>query len=95
MSFLKRLFGSGKSEGPKKIDGPTQDYEGFLIRSTPQNEGGQFRLCGIISMEVDGEMRQHQLIRADILPSADEAHQACFRKARQVIDEQGARLLNG
>ena len=93
MSFLKRLFGGGKPESPKKVDGPTEEYEGYLIRSTPQNEGGQLRLCGIISKEVNGEMRTHQLIRADILPSADEAHKACFRKARQVIDEQGDRLL--
>lgn len=93
MSFLKRLFGGGKSDSAKSADGPTEEYEGFLVRSTPQKEGGQFRLCGIISKEIDGELRQHQLIRADILPSMDDAHQACFRKARQVIDEQGARLL--
>ena len=93
MSFLKRLFGGGKSDDAGSNDGPTIEYEGFLVRSTPQNEGGQFRLCGIISKEVEGELRQHKLIRADILPSADEAHEACFRKARQVIDEQGDRLL--
>ena len=93
MSFLKRLFGGGKSEVAKSVDGPSEEYEGYLIRSTPQNEGGQFRLCGIISKEIDGDLREHQLIRADMLPTADEAHKACFRKARQVIDEQGNQLL--
>ena len=93
MSFLKKLFGIGNSDGESNKDAPSIEYEGFLVRSTPQNEGGQFRLCGIISKEVDGELREHKLIRADILPNADEAHQSCFRKARQVIDEQGDRLL--
>ncbi len=92
MSFLKRLFGGGGSD-KAKAEAPSIEYEGFLISSTPQNEGGQFRLCGIISKEVDGELREHKLIRADILGSPDEAHQACFRKGRQVIDEQGKRLL--
>ena len=93
MSFLKKLFGIGDTGGASHKDAPSIEYEGYLVRSTPQNEGGQFRLCGIISKEVDGEVREHKLIRADILPSADEAHEACFRKAKQVIDEQGERLL--
>jgi hypothetical protein len=93
MSFLKKLFGIGKSDEADNKNAPSIEYEGFLVRSTPQNEGGQFRLCGIISKEIDGELREYQLIRADILPSADEAHETCFRKARRVIDEQGDRLL--
>ncbi len=93
MSFLKKLFGIGGSSEANSIDAPSIEYEGFMVRSTPRSDGGQFRLCGIISKEVDGELREHQLIRADILPSVDEAHEACFRKARRVIDEQGERLL--
>lgn len=93
MSFLKKLFGIGQSGGSEATNAPSIEYEGFLVRSTPQSEGGQFRLCGIISKEIDGKLREHQLIRADILPNAEEAHQTCFRKARQVIDEQGERLL--
>ena len=93
MSFLKKLFGGGKSDAAAGNDGPSIEYEGFMVRSTPQSDGGQFRLCGIISKEVDGELREHQLIRADILPSVDEAHEACFRKARRVIDEQGERIF--
>lgn len=93
MSFLKKLFGIGQSGGSEATSAPSIEYEGFLVRSTPQSEGGQFRLCGIISKEVEGVLREQQLIRADLLPTADEAHEACFRKARRVIDEQGERLL--
>ncbi len=93
MSFLKKLFGIGKSDAAASQDAPSIEYEGFMVRSTPQNDGGQFRLCGIISKEINGELREHKLIRADVLPSIDEAHEACFRKARRVIDEQGERLL--
>ncbi len=93
MSFLKRLFGRG-SVAPKSNPAWEAEYEGFTIRATPQTEGGQFRLCADISKEVDGEIKTHKLIRADMLPSGDEAAKAALRKARQVIDEQGDRLLD-
>ncbi|MEZ5800214.1 MAG: HlyU family transcriptional regulator [Nitratireductor sp.] len=41
---------------------------------------------------VNGEMKSHRLIRADLFMS-DEASQAFFRKARLVIAEQGESLL--
>ncbi len=92
MSFLKRLFGGGEKAAAVASE-PDAEYEGFSIRATPQADGGQFRLCGIISKEVDGEMREHKLIRADMFPNENDAKDAAIRKARQVIDEQGDRLL--
>lgn len=95
MSFLKKLFGGGKSEGGSGAsaswDAPTAEveHEGYAIATTPMKEGGQFRLAGTISKEIDGEMKSHQLIRADVFPSADECSDACIRKAKQVISEQG------
>ena len=93
MSFLKRLFGGGKSGGGQIEPVSEVEYEGFKISVTPQKEGGQFRLCGLISKEIDGEVREHKLIRADMLSSIEDAKDATVRKAKQVIDEQGDRLL--
>lgn len=90
MSFLKKLFGGGKADGTN--DREAVEYNGFSIQTAPINEGGQYRVCAIISKEVDGETRTHKLIRADVCSSADEASEISMRKAKQMIDEQGDRL---
>lgn len=94
MSFLKKLFGGGdKASEPAK---PVEEieYKGFQIASTPMDEGGQFRVCALISKEVDGEMKTHKLIRADMCSSAEEASTIALRKSQQMIDEQGTRILS-
>lgn len=93
MSFLKRLF-SG-SQGSTKVTETRVSiaHEGFEIVSSPQPEGQQFRLCGTISKEVDGAVKEHMLIRADLFSSHDEAVEATIRKAKQVIAEQGDRIF--
>lgn len=96
MSFLKRLFGGG-GDGNSQNDnfaGETREHEGYTIRPAPQKDGGQFRLCASITKEVDGEVKEHMLIRADLFASADEAVQAAIRKAHQVINEQGDRIFD-
>ena len=65
------------------------DYNGFAITAAPQKEGGQFRLAGTIAKDIDGERKEHRLIRADLFTDRDEAADATIRKAKQVIDEQG------
>ena len=94
MSFFKRLFGI--SATPKEGGAPvsTIEYEGFEISATPQADSGQFRLYGTISKVIDGETKTHTLIRADLLPDADQCSQVTVRKAKQVIDEQGNKLFN-
>ncbi|MEM6616713.1 MAG: HlyU family transcriptional regulator [Pseudomonadota bacterium] len=92
MSFLKKLFGGGGDSGGGKPAAETT-YEGFAITAIPQSDSGQFRLSGTITKEVNGEMKEHRLIRADLFPSADECAEATIRKAKQVIDEQGEKLF--
>jgi hypothetical protein len=92
MSFLKKLFGGGSATGGAKATARTR-HEGYDIAATPISEGGQFRLCAVISREIDGEVKQHKLIRADLFQSADEAAEAAFRKAKLVIAEQGDRMF--
>lgn len=90
MSFLKKLFGGGAS---KSAAMPSEMHEGFIITPAPMADGGQFRLCAEIRKEIDGEMKTHTLIRADMFASADQAAQASISKAKQVIREQGTRMF--
>ena len=89
MSFLKKLFGGGDSapKAPKAHAEAT--HEGFQILATPISEGGQFRVSALIRKEIDGETKEHTLIRADMCSTADDASDIALRKARQMIDERG------
>lgn len=95
MSFLKKLFGGGDG-GSGGGSGPVAeaDHEGFHIVVTPQKDGGQYRLCGVISKEIGGETKEHTLIRADLFTGIDDCTEATIRKAKQVIDEQGDKLFS-
>ncbi|MYZ49845.1 HlyU family transcriptional regulator [Propylenella binzhouense] len=90
MSFLRRLFGGGgPSEPPAPRVAAEESYRDYTIRATPIPEGGQFRLAATITKEIDGETKEHHLVRADILDSEDEAASFAIRKARQMIDQIG------
>lgn len=96
MSFLKRLFGiggSGEGGGAEPEASEAQDYKGFTIRATPFKADGQYQTCAVITKEVDGVVKEHRLIRADRFAALDAAVEISFRKARQMIDEQGERLF--
>jgi len=90
MSFLKKLFGGGAS---KPAEMPSEMHEGYIITPAPMSDGGQFRLCCEVRKEIDGEMKSHTLIRADMFASADQAAQASISKAKQMIKEQGERIF--
>lgn len=96
MSFLKSLFGGGKSAepGPAKA-AAEEEYKGFLIKATPTAAGSEFQLAGTIEKEVGGERKTYTFVRADRLSSRDEAASRAIAKGRQLIDEQGERLFPG
>lgn len=93
MSFWKTLFGGAAAPAPEKVEEPVE-HQGFAIRATPFEEGGQFQTCGVISKEIDGQVREHRFIRADRFASRDDAVDVTLRKARQIIDQQGARIFD-
>ena len=95
MSFLKSLFGGGKSGGGK-VAAPQQEaeYKGFRIEARPYMEGGQYQLAGTISKEIDGAMREHRFVRSDRFASKDEAGDFAIVKARQIIDERGEKIFD-
>ena len=93
MSFLSKLFGGGNAKPKASKAVAEMDYEGFHIATTPMDEGGQFRVSAIITKTIEGEEKSHRLIRADVCGSAQEASDMAMRKAKQIIDEQGERIL--
>ncbi|NDW05221.1 HlyU family transcriptional regulator [Jiella pacifica] len=98
MSFLKKLFGgSGQTAAttpaePKVTE--TREHAGFTIKATPIPEGGQFRLAALIEKEIGGAVKSHQMIRADMFSSKEDATQFALRKAEQVIDQQGETIFD-
>lgn len=92
-NFFKSVFsgtsGSGQPEPSEPID-----YKGFSIEAAPINEDGKYRSAGYISGEVNGEIKRIQFIRADQNGELQAAIDHSIVKAQQIIDEQGASLLN-
>jgi hypothetical protein len=92
-NWLKKL---GRSPAQRQASSRFEpvDYQGYRIQPDPQAEGGQYRLRGRILAERDGETREYLLIRADLLPSAEQAAELMIGKARRLIDESGDRLFD-
>ncbi len=64
------------------------------IRATPMREGAQYRIAGTIEKTVDGAVLKRTFIRADVFASEQDVLDATFRKARQIIDQNGASLFS-
>jgi hypothetical protein len=93
MSIFKRLFGGGGGASAKP-EPELEVYKDFRIFPAPVAAAGGFRVAARIEKEVDGTLRTHHLIRADICESEDEAAAQATRKARMLIDQRGDRLLD-
>lgn len=96
MSFLKKLFGGGSEAKPSAQAGPVKELEhkGFLIKATPYKEGSEFQTCGVVSKEIDGELKEHRFVRADRFGDINTAADIAIVKGRQLIDEQGDRIFS-
>ncbi len=98
MSFLKSLFGGGKSGGDTST-GPAKPTEvvqhrGFSIAATPFEEAGQYQVCGVISKVVNGVAKEHRFIRADRCAGIEAATTATLVKGRQIVDLQGDQVFD-
>jgi hypothetical protein len=98
MDNIRNLFGGGSASKPPQAANEPDIYKDCLIYAEPISEGGQWRLAGrIVKGEAgngEGEAaKEHKFIRADIFSNRDEVEAATLRKARQIIDEQGAALF--
>lgn len=98
MSFLKRLFGGGSEEPAAAGSGaPAKqvEHKGFTVSATPFKADGQYQTSGVVSKEIDGEVKEHRFIRADRFAGLDDAVDISIRKGIQLIDEQGEGLFGG
>ncbi len=89
MSLFKKLFGGGANAPAEPVQ-----YEGFDIIPEPIPEGGRFRLAARIEKTIDGELKTHHVIRADVFDSREQAESFSVIKAKQVIDESGDRMFS-
>ena len=93
-SFFSKLFGGSSdkaSSGPAR--GDPVSYNDYVIQAAPEEAGDQWRLAGVIIKQSDDGPLERKFLRADTFPSRDEAVEFSVRKAKQIIDEQGARLF--
>jgi hypothetical protein len=90
--FFKAVFSGGAASQP--APSKPVEYKGFSIEAAPINEDGKFRTAGFISGEVDGETRRIKFIRADQNAALELAIDHSIAKGRQIIDEQGSKLLD-
>lgn len=89
MSFLKKFFGGGGGDPTAKAE----TYKDFTIFSEPIKDGATWRIAARIEKEVDGDVKVHQMVRADTLQSFDEAVEASTNKAKALIDQQGETIF--
>lgn len=94
MSFLKKLFGLGDSAPAAEKPVETQDYKGFKIAATPFKADGQWQLCGVVSLEENGVVREHRFIRADKFTDADQAKEVAYEKGRLIVDQLGKSIFD-
>lgn len=96
-TLLKKVFGAHDSEPGKKAEklGEPIEYKGYQIFLQPRSLGGQFGVGGLIRKSVDGETREHVLIRADQVPSREQCNEITLQKAKTVIDQMGDDLFKG
>jgi hypothetical protein len=91
MSIFKRLFGGGAAAKPEP---EPEIYKDFRIFPEAVEAPGGFRVAARIEKEVDGTLRLHRLIRADICSTEEDAGAQAIQKARMLIDQQGDKLLD-
>lgn len=94
-SFFSKLFGlsGGAAKEAEATPDRTETYADCLIKAAPKREASQYRLGGIIEKQIDGQTRIRSFIRADLFSSEQDATDAAFRKARQIIDQHGPSLF--
>ncbi|NVK35291.1 MAG: transcriptional regulator [Rhodobacteraceae bacterium] len=94
--MLGKIFGSlfsGKADNTS-VKAEAVLHEGYEIFAEPRPSGAQWQVAGRIEKDIDGTRKSHVFIRADTMPSADEASEHMIRKAKVMIDQQGESLFH-
>jgi hypothetical protein len=85
---LKKLF------TPKPVPAPTKRYKDYTVTALARKSKGQFHTCAMIGKTIDGAERKASFIRADRHDSLQQAQEHSFKKAEQIINEQGDSIFN-
>lgn len=89
MGLFSKLFGGKDGGAADAKQGEPEHYKDFLIYPEPIKEAGGFRIAARIEREVDGEVKTHQMVRADTTTSEKEAREVSLHKAQVFIDQMG------
>ncbi|MGY4026711.1 HlyU family transcriptional regulator [Aeromonas rivuli] len=89
-TLFKSLFGGAAPIAPEIT--PTE-YAGYLIYPEPMAEGGQYRLAGRITKEIDGELCSHRFIRSDLFVNPADAERFMVQKAQTFINQTGDQMF--
>ncbi len=92
MGLFSRLFG-GKAEA-KAVSVEPVEYKDFLIYQEVIAEGGQYRVAGRITKEIDGETKTHRFIRSDVVSNKSDAEELMLKKAQMFIDQMSGRIFD-
>ncbi|MGV8937141.1 MAG: HlyU family transcriptional regulator [Allorhizobium sp.] len=97
-SFISKIlsaFSGTPGQTPSAaLSAEPQIHAGCTIYAEPMREGGQYRLAGRIEQLVGDDLLTRNFIRADVFTSTDDALECTFRKARQIIDQNGPSLFS-
>lgn len=93
MGLFSRLFGSKKKE-QDTIEVQPYEYKGFLIYQEAKPEGGQYRIAGRITKNIEGDVKEHHFIRSDVLSSQADANEFMLTKAKMFIDQTQGKIFN-
>ncbi|PMJ90588.1 HlyU family transcriptional regulator [Vibrio sp. 10N.261.55.A7] len=94
MGLFSRLFGFGGSSEKQAVEVEPVEYKGYLIYQEPVPEGGQFRIAGRITKEVNEELKSHRFIRSDVLSNKSDANELMLKKAQMFIDQMGENIFS-
>lgn len=83
-----------KDKAPKTVALDWIEYKGFQVAAQPVSEGGQYRVGGKITKGEGDEIKEHSFLRADLIPSEDEAKEFSITKAKLMIDQLGDRVFD-
>jgi hypothetical protein len=89
--FFSKLFGGSGGKSAPAFEAET--YKGYVIEPRPKGTSGTYNIAGNIRKEDDPDGPSHDFIRADTFTSTEEAARFSIIKAKQIIDQQGDRLL--
>lgn len=89
---IKSLFTSSPAGEPASQKETAQTIHDCRVVATPRKEGAQYRLAGRIEKVVNGETLTRTFVRADLFSSESDVVEITFRKATQIIEQNGPTL---